>query len=324
MRNNPLTATLCSVCFLVALFGSPVFSQTLETAEILPATTAGASLKADDFKTFTKTSPEDFRGFERRENSGGFNPFSRVNKEAADSKQTAVPPPAKSSEAVDEDEKINPETVKAGQSEIREKFHWKPALRQSLVFLGIQHSYRMTQEKTRRELGGPFFRDWAKSVTGLRGWNDPDSFFINYVLHPLQGGLTGRIFVVNSDSAKRQEFGKSKQYWESRFKAFVWSTFWSTQFEFGPLSEASLGNVGIREKRGRSTMAYVDLVVTPTLGTGVLIAEDAIDKYILRNWLEKRSRKLSVTMKILRCLLTPTTAFSNVLRRKAPWQRDDR
>jgi hypothetical protein len=206
----------------------------------------------------------------------------------------------------------------------REKFHWKPALIQSGIFLGIQHGYRMTQQRTRRELGGPFFPDWTTSVKGLRGWKDGDNFVINYVLHPLQGGLTGRIFVSNSDRAKNQEFGKSKEYWQSRFKAMVWSTVWSTQFELGPVSEASLGNVGIREKLGRSNMAYVDLVVTPTLGTGVLIGEDAIDKYLLKNWLERNARRTTIKIRILRSILTPTFSVSNMLRGKVPWKRDNR
>ena len=212
----------------------------------------------------------------------------------------------------------------AGKQEQTEKFHWKNALIQSGIFLGIQHGYRMTQKKTRRELGGAFFRDWGKSVKGLRGWKDPDSFFINYVAHPLQGGLTGRIFVNNSDRAKKQEFGKSRAYWISRFKAMGWSAVWSAQFELGPISEASLGNVGIREKRGRSTMAFVDLVVTPTVGTGVLIGEDAIDKYILKNMVEKNARKTTAKIRILRSVLTPTMSVANLLRGKVPWKRDDR
>ncbi len=322
MLNNALINTLILVLFLVAGFAGAAFSQTIETTPILPEASAEVSLKADDFKILPQTATQDFRTF--RQKPQDFNPFSRFAKKTPDSKEDKTQRPVKPFKPGTENDDFSPKTEESYQSETREKFHWKPALIQSLKFLTIQHSYRMTQEKTRRELGGAFFRDWAKSVKGLRGWRDPDSFFINYVLHPLQGGLTGRIFVVNSDRANRQEFGKSKQYWESRFKAFIWSTVWSTQFEFGPLSEASLGNVGIREKRGRSTMAYVDLVVTPTLGTGVLIAEDAIDKYILRNWLEKKFRRLSVTIKILRCLLTPTTAFSNVLRGKAPWRRDFR
>jgi hypothetical protein len=104
----------------------------------------------------------------------------------------------------------------------------------------------------------------------------------------------------------------------------AWSAVWSTQFEFGPLSEASLGNVGLNPKPGYSQMAYVDLVVTPVAGTGVVIGEDAIDKYILKNWLERKSGKRTVKIKLLRSLLTPTTSFSNLLRGKAPWKRDDR
>ncbi|HEX8267631.1 MAG TPA: hypothetical protein VF596_19675 [Pyrinomonadaceae bacterium] len=209
------------------------------------------------------------------------------------------------------------------QKEVKEKFHWKPALIQSGIFLGIQHGFRMTQAKTRRELDGPFFRDWARSVKGLRGWKDPDNFFTNYVAHPLQGGLTGRIFVVNSDNAKKQEFGKSKEYWRSRLKAMVWSAAWSTQFELGPISEASIGNVGIRDKRGRPTMAWGDLVVTPTIGTGVLIAEDAIDRYILKNWIEKKVNS-KFLIKMFRIMFTPTTSFSNVLRAQRPSKRDYR
>lgn len=225
--------------------------------------------------------------------------------------------------------KTEPENVqwvkKPVQSEDREKFHWKPALIQSGIFLGIQHGYRvLTQGYTRAGLKGPFFRDWAKSVKSLRGWKDGNIFFINYIAHPLQGGLTGRIFVNNSDRAKKQEFGKSKKYWESRAKALAWSAIWSTQFELGPLSEANIGNVGLIPKPGYSSMAYVDLVITPVLGTGLLIGEDAIDKYILKNWLEKNARKTTVKIRILRSILTPTMSLSNMLRGKVPWKRDNR
>lgn len=212
---------------------------------------------------------------------------------------------------------------KPSQTNDKEKFHWKRALIESGVFLGIKHGVRMAQEKTRRELGGPFFSDWKQSVKGLRGWGDGDGFFTNYIAHPGQGGITGRIFINNSDRAKKQEFGKSKKYWESRMKALAWSAVWSTQFELGPISEASIGNVGLRQKNGYSTMSYVDLVMTPVAGTGIVIAEDAVDKYFLRNWLEKKTSN-KLTVRILRSLLNPTTSIGNMLHLKAPWKRYNR
>ena len=205
------------------------------------------------------------------------------------------------------------------------KFHWKPALLQSTVFLGFQHGSRLlTQRTTRDGLRGPFFRDWLRTVKNLRGWDDDNSFFVNYIGHTLQGGITGRIFVNNSDLASAQVFGKSKRYWKSRFKALVWSTAWSVQFELGPVSEANIGNVGLKPKpSGHSGMAYVDQVVTPVIGTGLLVAEDAIDRYILRDRIEKHGHRQR-TIKILRSVLTPTTTIGNLLRLQVPWKRNDR
>lgn len=202
-------------------------------------------------------------------------------------------------------------------------FNWNGAMAQSFIFLGIQHSFRLTQSRTQRELGGPFFKDWGRSVKHLRGWDDGDSAFINYIAHPLQGGVTGRIFVNNSKIARNAKFGSS-DYWESRLKAFVWSAAWSTQFELGPFSEASIGNVGLHMKNGKSPMAFVDLVITPTTGTAVVILEDTVDNYILKNWIERKFRSDSFFVKAFRSLLTPTTAFSNILRGKPPWKRNDR
>ncbi len=204
------------------------------------------------------------------------------------------------------------------------EFHWRPAIIQSGLFLGLQHGFRMTEEKTRKELKGPFFADWKASVKNLRGWDDGGKVFTNYIAHPLQGALTGRIFINNSGIARNEEFGRSKQYWKSRLKAMAWSAVWSTQFEIGPISEASLGNVGKNlHSQGNSKMTYGDLVLTPTLGTAFAIAEDAVDKYILKNFIERKLEN-PVLIKILRSVLTPTTSFANLLRGRLPWRRDFR
>ncbi len=209
------------------------------------------------------------------------------------------------------------------ENENEERFHWKPAIVQSLYFLTIQHGFRMLQKKTTDELGGPFFRDWANSVKNLGRWRDGDSTFTNYVAHPMQGAVTGRIFINNSDKSKKLEFGNSKEYWESRLKAMVWSAAWSTQFEIGPISEASIGNVGLYDRRGPNRMGFVDIVITPTAGTLVLIGEDIIDKYILRKWLEKNA-KSKTRIILFRTFITPFQAFTNVLSGKYPWKRYNR
>lgn len=196
-----------------------------------------------------------------------------------------------------------------------DRFHWRPAIKQSLMVLGIQHGYAVAvQEKTRRALAnGNFFTDYWRSVKGLHGWDDGNRFFTNYVAHPMQGALSGFIFVQNHDRAKMQKFGDSKQYWKDRFKAFVWSTAWSTQWELGPVGQAAIGNLGLYKGMG-----YVDLVITPTVGTGWLVTEEAIDRYIIRH-IEKQS---FVVKMFARVLLNPMRSVANVLRFREPWYRD--
>lgn len=198
--------------------------------------------------------------------------------------------------------------------EINTGFKWGPAINQSLILIGIQHGYALiAQEKTRRALKGPFFRDYWRSVKGLKGWDDGNRFFTNYIAHPMQGGLTGFIYVQNSPRAMNQEFNESKQYWKDRFTAFLWSTAWSTQWELGPISQSSIGNVGLY-----GGMGYVDLVITPTVGTGWLIAEEAIDRYVIR----KLETANDTVRKLTRMFLNPMRTIANLLRFKHPWYRD--
>jgi hypothetical protein len=51
----------------------------------------------------------------------------------------------------------------------------------------------------------------------------------------------------------------------------AWAAGYSLQFEIGPLSEASIGNVGMRPQ----TTGWVDYVVTPLGAFGLIAAEDA-------------------------------------------------
>ena len=197
-----------------------------------------------------------------------------------------------------------------------QRFHWSSAIKQSLLFLGVQHGYAMTQPKTRRDLRGAFFKDYIRSFKSLHGWEDGGRFFTNYIAHPMQGSLLGFIQIQNDPKGMNLSFDKSSAYWRSRLKALAWSAAWSTQFEIGPVSQASIGNVGLHGKQ-----TYVDLVVTPIGGFGWLVVEDFLDKNII-HMIERRSSGNFYIKVASRVLLNPTRSVANLLRFKTPWYRD--
>ena len=197
-------------------------------------------------------------------------------------------------------------------------FRWKSALRESLYFLSIEHGFRLFQKTTRRELLGPFFGDYKASVKNLGGWGDGDSKFTNYVAHPMQGAAAGYIQIQNDPQGRGQEFGRSKRYWHSRLKAFAWAAAYSTQFELGPFSEATIGNVG--KKKG--TAGFTDLIVTPIGGLGMMVAEDALNRFVLRR-LEARTTSAKKRA-FYRVLLNPNRSFAGLLQGRLPWQREKR
>jgi hypothetical protein len=204
-------------------------------------------------------------------------------------------------------------------------FKWKSAILQSLIFIGVMHAFRMgTEPGSRAELKGAFFPEYFDTIKSLRGWRDGDPAYVNYLGHPFQGAVSGFIQIQNDPKGLREEFDlKSKSYWKSRLKAFGWATVVSTQFELGPLSEASLGNVGLKpSKTSRHPMGYVDLVVTPVVGTAWLVGEDLLDRYVISQIEGKIGRRLVKI--VIRGLFNPTRSFANLYRRKWFWYRDYR
>ena len=197
-----------------------------------------------------------------------------------------------------------------------QSFHWSTAVKQSLLFLGVQHGYAFTQPKTRRDLKGPFLKDYVRSVKSLHGWEDGGRLFTNYVAHPMQGSLFGFIQIQNDPRGRGLSFDNSSAYWRSRLKALAWSAAWSTQFEIGPVSQASIGNVGLHGKQ-----TYVDLVVTPVGGFGWLLLEDFVDKHVIR-MIERRSSGNYYIRIASRTFLNPSRSAANLLRFKTPWHRD--
>ena len=188
----------------------------------------------------------------------------------------------------------------------------------SLKLLMIEHSFRVAfQEKTRRELTGPFFADYRRSVHIPRQWEDTDAWWVNYIGHPIHGAAAGYIWIDHERSAP-SEITLSRSYWATRGRAAAWAAAYSLQFEYGPLSEASIGNVGLNP----ATNGWVDHVVTPVGAFGLIVAEDALDKYFVK-WAEARigNRVLRAS---LRLMFNPGRTLSNTASGRYPWHRDGR
>ena len=96
------------------------------------------------------------------------------------------------------------------------------------------------------------------------------------------------------------------------------SALYSVQFEIGPISEASIGNVGLHP----GTVGWVDYVVTPVGGMAILVAEDALDLFFVR-WVEERTTN-RVWRACLRMLFGPSRVMANLALGRAPWNRSAR
>jgi hypothetical protein len=193
---------------------------------------------------------------------------------------------------------------------------WKGAIVDSFRLLMMEHGTRVAfQDKTRRELGGPFVKDYARSLKVPTTWGDGDSWRVNYVGHPIHGAAAGFIWLDHEDGAHDPDIGFSREYWTSRTRATAWAAYYSLQFEIGPLSEASIGNVGMRP----NTIGWVDHVATPVGGLGFMVAEDALDRFVItriESWTGNRFvRALS------RMALNPSRTMSNVAQGRSPWFR---
>ena len=120
------------------------------------------------------------------------------------------------------------------------------AFTDSLKLLMVEHAIRVGfQEKTRAELGGHFWSDYRRSVRWPGQWEDTDSWWVNYIGHPIHGAAAGYIW-LDHERGDPANISLGRDYWVSRAKATAFVASYSLQFEIGPISEASIGNVGMR------------------------------------------------------------------------------
>jgi hypothetical protein len=208
----------------------------------------------------------------------------------------------------------------------REGYNWGGAIGQTLLFATVGHVFRIaSEEKTRRELDGPFFKDWVKSAGALfsSGWSDGGRDFTNYVVHPLSGAVYGHIYRQNHPKDRDVRISLSKEYFGHMGKTTIFSFVASLAWEIGPYSEASIGNVGLHNSAESQQMTWGDIVVTPAIGVwGVMLIEDLLERYVIRKVEAKTANRW--IRALVRIPLTPTRSAANLMAIKRPDYRPDR
>jgi hypothetical protein len=200
----------------------------------------------------------------------------------------------------------------------RDRTSLKRVFEDSMRLLAMQHALRIgLQEKTRSELDGHFFSDYKRSVHVPYQWGDGDSGLTNYGGHPGQGAASGFIWVQRDPSAP-SAFVANRAYLHSRLRGMAFATAYSLQFEIGPFSEASIGNVGLNP----DTAGWVDHVMTPIGGFAIMVGEDILDRFVVKS-IERRTDSV-VLRAMSRMLLNPARATANVAAVQTPWYRADR
>jgi hypothetical protein len=196
---------------------------------------------------------------------------------------------------------------------------WLHLAEGSLAFLAIEHAFRYaTEYGTRDAFNTPFWPGYLNSVGNLHGWADGDPFFVNYIGHPMQGAVSGFIWQHNDRAYRDVVFGENSRYWKEKLRGAAFSYLYSLQFEIGPISEASIGHIQAQFPQ----QGFVDQVITPTVGLGWTLAEDSLDRYVIR-FVESRTNNPYVRL-LARGGLNPSRSFANVFNRELPWHRDDR
>src|SRR5271170_3754166 len=218
-----------------------------------------------------------------------------------------------------------------------EKMHWKAAFWQSFGFLVAGHAFRLANDDGARYLliHKPFWHDYWASADNfhMSRWGDGDDFLVNYIGHPMEGAVYGDIFINNDPKGRTARFGKSSNYWYSRLRAMAWATVWEAYFEIGPvLSEAAIGNEGgytyypgcgrspcaKEQKPATNNTGWVDFVITPVVGLGWIVMEDAIE----REFVDRLANgSPALKYKMLRGSLAPSHTFANLFAGKTPWFR---
>jgi hypothetical protein len=210
--------------------------------------------------------------------------------------------------------------VSTSKAQRPETVQWRPLMGASLRYLAIMHMFRLSTEQATKNafLHEPIWGGYLKALGAMHGWSDGDGYYENYLGHPIQGGVSGYIWIHNDPRYRNVEFGKDPDYWKSRLRAYAFSWAFSAQFEVGLLSEASIGNI----QRYCCQYGFVDHVITPNGGMAWMVGEDILDKYVVRR-VEDRTQNLGLRI-AARVALNPAESFANLMNMEYPWHRENR
>lgn len=195
---------------------------------------------------------------------------------------------------------------------------WSQVIGNSVRLASLEHMTRlMLQPDTRRALSGPFIADYRRSLKRPEGWNDGNPWAVNYIGHPIHGAAAGFVWLsAQREKAVPLEF--SRRFWASRGGAALWAAAYSVQFEWGPFSEASIGNVGMQP----GTTGWVDHVMTPVGALGMMVLEDWVDHTLILK-IERATGNRFVRA-AARIGLNPSRSMSAMAQGQMPWTRSDR
>ena len=209
------------------------------------------------------------------------------------------------------------------------RVHWRQLLISSAVFNAFQNAgnlytgYWYRWETTH----GEWFNRWIASAADWRWsrWSDNNPFMDQYVGHPMMGAITNDLWIQNDPKGMTLEFSNTRAYWRSRMRAMAFSTAYSFEWKLGPFGEAGVGHNGDHYFYDKGALTnetgWVELVTTPVGGLLWTVAEDAVDKHVVRK-LEDRPRGPFSLLFI--SFLTPARSTANILRFRPPWYRDSR
>lgn len=209
------------------------------------------------------------------------------------------------------------------------RVHWHQLIISSAVFNAFLNAgnlytgYWYRYETTH----GKWFQRWFDSDLGWNWnhWTDGNPRMDQYVGHPMMGGITNYLWIQNDPKGATVEIGEPG-YWKSRMRATAFTTLYHFEWKFGPFGEAGVGHIGDHPThwvngQPRNDTGIVELVTTPVGGLVWTMAEDALDKYVVKH-LEEKPRAPFTLLFI--SFLTPSKATANILRWRTPWYRDER